>query len=534
VQTSFQIAVNTLTSWGCSLLSGILGWVLVPIYIAQLGKEGYGLIGLATTIVVYTMIVDLGLQQALGRQLAAEVARKDVDAFNRLASSAMVFYLCLSVVPSLVLVVTAPSLAGIFAVSPASRSEAVFLIRWYAPLATVLTLIGSVYAATLTSGNRFDRLNIVTSGNYALRAVLLVAVLKLTHLGVRGWAIVTIATELIRLVLLRFSAVRIRPSFQLRIRLFRLGSIRSLVGLGIYSFGAESARLLSAQSDPLILSLYFGPAILALYSPAVQLLNAIKPFVYAIASQLCPIATNFHVTNNRDKVAEVLTSGTRYQLLQGAGAMALVIAFANSVIQVWLGKTLRGDCRTTAGVLMALSVVDVINYSAGTQWPVLLGMGRPKVFVVTAVPLGIAYITTSFVLVAHTSLGIYGVLVPNLVFTLIIRILIGAHAAKLCGLLPREYLVASYIRPTLVFALLLGFCVALSRAVVPSSYGGLAGCSALALIVWCGLCWFVGFSEKDRWRLKGILLHAWYSLKNTGRSAASAAEAATTEASKGA
>jgi len=485
----------------------------VPIYLAQLGKEGYGLIGLATSIMTYTLVADLGLREALGRQLAAAVARKDEDGYNNLASSAIVFYVGLSAVIGLALALAAPGLAGIFAVSPGCRSEAVFLIRWYATLASFLTLVGSVFGAALTSENRFDRLNIITSVTYAARALLLIVVLKTTHTGLRGWAFVTLGTELARVAMLRLAARRVRPGLRLRTALFRPGAIRSLLGLGVCSFGAQSARLLSAQSDPFVLSLYFGPTILVFYSPAVQLLNALKPFVYAVASQLSPVATNFHVSNNREKVAEVLTVGTRYLLLQGAGATAVVIGFSGAIMSVWLGNKLGSETALAASVLVTLAVIDLITCGAGTQYPVLLGMGRLKVFVVTAIPSGIVYIASSVLLVGHTTLGIYGVLVPNLVLSLLTRLVISTHAAKLCGLRPSDYLVVSYIRPAVVFVLLLGFCLMLSRLFSPTSYPALGFCALAALVVWVGLCWFVGFSSSDRSRMSGVLCRGWSVLK---------------------
>jgi O-antigen/teichoic acid export membrane protein len=286
------------------------------------------------------------------------------------------------------------------------------------------------------------------------------------------------------------------------------------VGLGIYSFGAQSARLLSAPSDPFVLSLYFGPAILVFYSPVVTLLNAIKPFIYAVASQLGPLTTSFHVTNNREKVAQMLTIGTKYHLLQGAGAMAVVMGFSDSIMRVWLGNRLGTETALAASVLVALGFVDLMGYSGAVQYPVLLGLGRLKVFLVTAVPVSVAYILSSILLVGHTKLGIYGVLVPNLVLSLLTRSVISAHAAKLCGLRPRDYLAASYIRPFFVFALLLGFCLMVDNSFRPASYLALGCCATAALAPWVGLCWFVGFSSSERRRMTGVLYRGWCWLKS--------------------
>jgi O-antigen/teichoic acid export membrane protein len=509
VHVTSRIGINALTSWVCSLLSGILGWILVPLYLSELGKEGYGLIGLTASIVAFTMVADLGLREALGRQLAAEAARGNGEAFNKLASSAMVFYLCLSSLIAVLFAVAGPTLARCFAVSANCRLEAVFLIRWFASLSILLTFIGTVYAGTLTSANRFDKVNTITSVTYAIRAVLLIVVLKTTHTGLRGWAVVTLLTETGRVILLSVTAARLKPELSLRLGSFRLESLGTLVKLGVYSFGAQSARLLCAQSDPVVLSLYFGPAVLAVYSPATQLLNGMRPFVNTLAAQLYAVATQFHVRDNSEKVAEMLTAGTRYILLQAAGAVAVLIGFSDSIMQIWLGRKLGADCAMAARVLVALAFVDLMSFASGTQWPVMLGMGRLKVFVATAVPTGIAYIVSSVLLVGYTKLGIYGVLLPNIVLSAVTRVIVSMHAARLCGIRARDYLYLSYIRPLFLFVLLFAVSLALKTAVVPSSYMGLGVCVLVVFVVWAALCWFVGLSAKDRARITPMLYLAF-------------------------
>jgi hypothetical protein len=140
-------------------------------------------------------------------------------------------------------------------------------------------------------------------------------------------------------------------------------------------------------------------------------------------------------------------------------------------------------------------------------------MGRLEVFVATYFPSGIVYIASTLLLVGHTKLGMYGVLVPNLVLTLLTRLWVAAYAAKLCGLRPRDYLAASYIRPFIVFALLLGFCLMLSKLFSPITYPALGSCALAGFLVWVGLCWFLGFSRDDRRRMTGVLCRGSSSLK---------------------
>jgi hypothetical protein len=199
-------------------------------------------------------------------------------------------------------------------------------------------------------------------------------------------------------------------------------------------------------------------------------------------------------------------------------------------MRIWLGNKLGVDTVLAARVLVGLALAELITFGAGTQYPVLLGMGRLKVLVVTAVPAGMLYIASSLLLVGHTRLGVYGVVVPNFVLSLLTRLVIGAHAAKLCGLRSRDYLALSYIRPFIVFVALLAFSLILNAVAAPSSYLVLGLCGFAAFFVWVGLCWFVGFSSKDRRRTVEIMRHGLSLLK---KSATATAEAPMRPASGG-
>jgi O-antigen/teichoic acid export membrane protein len=425
--------------------------------------------------------------------------------FNKLASSALLFYIGTSCALGLGLILLAPRLAAIFAVSGGYYAQAVFLIRCYAPGASVLTLVGTVFAAVLTSANRFDQLNIITSKVYALRAVALIVVLKTTHLELYGWALVTLGAEVVRVLLLRREAVRIQPTFRLRLDQFSLPALYSLATLGVVYFGAQSARLLGAQSDPFVLSYYFGPAILALYTPSVHLLSAVRPFVVALQDQLYPVTTEFHERNDHEKVANVLTSGTRYIVLLAAGVTALLAGFSDSIMDVWVGHKLGSKTGVAGVVLCALAFVELTHFCSGTQWPVLLGKGRLKIYLYTALPGGVAYLITSLLLVGGTGLGVYGVLIPNVVINVILRLVIVAYTARLCFVSLTRYAVESYLRPGLVFAILLLICSALNRAIRPSSYSALALCSLGVFTLWVSLAWFLGFNGEDRLRMTRVL-----------------------------
>ncbi len=505
MQTSSRIAINAVSSWVTKAIRVAIGLVMVPFLLGKFGREGYGLAALLGVIVGITAMIDLGVRGALARQLAEQVAKKDTRRFNELASTALVLYLVIGSVFAGVCVAFARPIAGVFKVSSELMPQAVFLVRWYASISVMLSFIGPVFAATITSNNRFDLANYMGIGVGVLRAAGIFAVVGLADAGLNGWAVVSVLSQLILLLLFSLAAHRVWPSLDIRPANFRRDALRPLFSLGGYLFVFKLTNLLSVHSDPIVITWFFGPAGVALYSPGGSMPKLSRPLVRSLSSQLHPLATEYHVTGKTGKLQAVLLRGTRYTLLMGIPICVILGIFAMPIMRLWLGNKLGPDYRIPAMVMMGWAVVDFFTYAAGSQWPVLLGMNRLKFLVWTQVPAGILNLLVSIILVGYTSLGVPGIMVATMIIAAIRRPIITVYTARVCGVPVRQYLKESYLGPMLVLALLVSVALALRIDFAPSSLLAVAACVAGIACLWIPLCWWVGFNSDDRKSFRSLL-----------------------------
>ena len=505
MQTSSRIAINAVSSWVNKAIRVAIGLVMVPFLLGKFGREGYGLMALLGVIVGITTIIDLGVRGALARHLAEQVARKDTRRFNELASTALVLYLVIGSVFAAVCVGFAHPIARVFHVSRDLMPQAVFLIRWYASISVVLSFIGPVFGATITSNNRFDLANYMAVGVATLKAVGILAVVGLTDAGLNGWAGVSLAAQFVHLLLRNRVAHRVWPSLDVRLAHFRTDALRPLFSLGGYLFVFKLTNLLSVHSDPLVITWFFSPAGVALYSPGGSMPKLARPLVRTLAGQLHPLATAYHVTGKIGKLQAVLLRGTRYTLLMGIPVCVILGIFAMPIMRLWLERVLGDDYRIAALVMIGWALVDLFTYAAGSQWPVLLGMNRLKFLVWTQVPAGILNVLVSIILVGYTPLGVPGIMVATVIIAAIRRPIITVYAARLCKVPVARYLKESYLGPALVLALLAAVAVALRIDFAPRSLPAVAACVAGVACLWVPLCWWVGFNAVDRQSFRGLL-----------------------------
>jgi O-antigen/teichoic acid export membrane protein len=505
VHTTSRIIINVLTNWVSVGIQALIGLLLVPFLLRHLGKEAYGLTTLVGVIIGFTVLADLGLRLALGRQLTEQVAKKDFKRYNELACTGLLLFVSIGLICVSVCVMLAPMLVNFFKLSPALRSEAIFLIRWYGSASILLSFTAPVFGAIITSMNRFDLVNIRQIGFSILTGIAYFLVLGLTGTGIFGWAVVSLVSSVCSCLILLVMARRVFPPLDLRLRHFRPEAVGSLFSIGGYMYALQLTNVLSVQANPLIITSFFGPSGVALFTPGGSLPTQVRPLVTALVDQLHPVTTAYYVTGHLKELQDLLIRGTKYTVLISIPVCVVLAVFAIPFMRLWLEPSLGSDYRIPAFVMMCWAVADLFNYASGTQWPVLLGTKRLKFWVWTQIPAGILNIALAFFLVAYTRLGIVGVMVATVLICILRRPILIVHTAHVCGMSAWRYFTEAYGRPLGVLLL-----VGLAATVIhftfrPTTWFQLLGCVGGVGILWIPLSWWGGFDREDRQTTMRIL-----------------------------
>jgi len=511
-----RVAINTATKWVSTLVTALLGIVVVTFLVRRLGQAGYGVTVLVTSIIAFSGFLDFGLRNALGRTLADAGARDDDVDLRAAASTAHFVYIFLGALAGVAVAVLAPLLAAVFRIPEELWAQGIKLIRFYASAMILLTFVNASYAARHISRNRYDVVNVTAAISMTVRTVLLFLLVGLGSLGLGGWAIAMISAQSLHTVTLAMTSRRFYPHLGAAISGCTKEVLRSLLSLGAKLFALQATSLLSVKADPLIISSVLGAPATALYEPAVRLRSAAQPFVNALSGQLYPLTTAFHATDDRRRLQAVLIRGTRYTFLLGSAVCVVLGVFSRPIADIWLGGVLGEGSAQVARVLAAWAAVDLFTYAAGTQWAVLLGMNRLRFLIWTQIPLAILNVAASYLLVSFTSLGVVAVVIPTAVIGVIRRPIIVMHTAHACGISGGEYFRAAYARPFLVLGVTLSAALALLFGLDPDTLGSLAVCILLTGLVWGGATWKMGLASGEKAQIRRRLRSTWESVARRG------------------
>jgi O-antigen/teichoic acid export membrane protein len=323
-------------------------------------------------------------------------------------------------------------------------------------------------------------------------------VLGLSHLGLSGWALVTIGELIVRLLILCYVGHHLVPFWRIELQLVGRDVMRRLLSTSAYSFMLQLMQAATIYANPLVLTTLMGPSAVAIYRAGTVLPMRVQP-LFSIANQLQPFAVRYHVAQRTADLQDVLIRGTRYTVLLGILPCAVLGIFAEPITRLWLSGALGSDYRLAGYVLAGWAIVELLTTTAGgAQWSIFLAVNKLRFIAWSQIPFAALNLTLSIVLVAWTSVGLLGVVIGAIAVNLIRRPMLVIYAARACGLSARTYAMNAYARPAMVFVILGGVGATWLWLGLAESLAGLVAGAAATTIAWLPSVWWLGLTAHDR------------------------------------
>lgn len=490
-KTFVQILKNIASSWGVIGLKLAIGLFMVPFLLGHLGKDGYGVVGIITSIIGFTGIADLGLRNALNRELSESVANRDIHGFRRLSSSALLLYIGIAVLISFVGCVCAPGLYVLFNIGPMYEKITILLLRTYMPLMIIVSFVIPVFSSGISSFMRYDVQNNITMFSQLCASfVLFLSLIMSCANPLIVWCLVTGGAELIRLGGLWIFYRKICFGGLLLPSYIYVRSLIPLFKLGGSMYILQLARVLAERMDPLIISHFLGVGGVALYQVGSKLPLMVAPVVLAGTNQIMPLVTKFHVTQNQQREHQSLIYLTRYTVLLGAIFSSGMIVFADPFCHLWLSNELGNATSEVANILKIWAGISFMNWMGGAQFPFFLSKKKLKFAVWINVPTALMNIALSAYFVGYTSLGVKGVLIGTIISILIRRPLSIWYVSRILNISLSRYIRKAFVPGVIIWLISLASGSIAQRHVsllcwtdfVVSLFGFLSFCSALFVL----------------------------------------------------
>jgi O-antigen/teichoic acid export membrane protein len=375
--------------------------VTVPIVIAHLGIDGYGIWAMIMTLAAYMRFGSIGIKSAFQKYVAEATGSGDFSKVNRLlstGSAGMLLISALGFVPVALFSRQLAHLAGIpdrFIVSSAGAIVVLGAIMLFSNF-------GSVFEAIVMGGHRIDLSRKFISFFTVLEAVAIIIVLHLGY-GLMAMATIMAVSEVCYLGCCYVAAGRILPAVNISIKHVSRDTLRELITFaGSYQL-VNVLEIIYQSIIPVAILRIFGADIAGLVAVANRLVAAALMVQDALVLPILSGGSMVFGTGSLENMRILLAKTLKASLLLCILPLGFVSTFGTTIIFAWTGQKdpILGTAVwliSLAGMFKSLSLVELVLYRVS---------GRS---LLDNIRQGVRIVMVLIVSVLAPQLGIYGVL----------------------------------------------------------------------------------------------------------------------------
>lgn len=435
-QTNINIVVNIIAF----AVQIMIGFYTAPVLIRALGTEAYGFIGLANDFVTYISIITAIFNSVVARFISFEMARNNVERGEQYFNSILAADFCLAGLFSLAAAIVVPNIDRIINVPKDLILDVkiTFLITF---LAYILGVITSIFTTAAYVKNRLDiqgSRNIIQS---LVRLLFIVIFLNAFQIRIYWVSAAALIAAVVVAVLNINITRKIMPEIHVNIHKASWSMILELVKSGGWMAFTSLSAILMRGLDLLVANLMLGSYDMGLLSVARTFPNYFSSIINTIAPIFSPVFIALFAVGKMEELREATKASIKSMALILFVPLSGFLVFSGDFYTLWLGGYSSGQIR----MITALSTVTVIQsfFDASTstmaQMSVVTNKLKAPVFV--SFFCGLLNVTTVFLLLKFTGLGVYAIVTSSTVIMVLRYVIFNSfYCAHVLGLQKREFI----------------------------------------------------------------------------------------------
>lgn len=358
---------GVLTNYAATILMAVSSFVIIPIILRYLSREDYGLWATIGQMLGYLALLDLGVGSAVVRRTARMRSTGDMEAVNRMVSTAVALYCLLGLiflVTGLVVSFILPHWSAI----PRERANVAIIMFVIMVVYGAISFPLRVAASTLTGHQHMAAANMTNMAANLLAPVMAV-VLLVAGLGILALPLGNVIAGLLAAVSAFIILRRVVPGLRVRWRNVSRTEAREIFSWSWQLFLNNIAVAVIYQTDNLVVAGGVGLAAVTVYTLTSRLPMYAMPLVFALGDSCHPGAFELYEQGNLQRLREVYMRVMRLTAAAGLAIAVVAVAFNESFMRLWVGASLFGGTTLTLifafilcyRVMMQVSSVVVIS-----------------------------------------------------------------------------------------------------------------------------------------------------------------------------
>lgn len=366
---------NVIANFMGSGWSAVMGLAFIPLYIRLMGVEAYGIVGVFVSIQIMFAVLDLGLSQALSRELARlSVDQKNANLMVDTARTLEIVYWGIALGVTIVIA----SLANLIAyqwLNPEKLSSASLVeALWVMAVVVGLRWPVALYTGGLNGLQRQVLVNAISVVFVTLQGAGAVAVLWFIEPTVRAFFLWQVLVALLQVVFLRVALWRSLPSGDSGI--FRFEVLKSIWRFAAGMTGISLLATILTQMDKILLSKLLPLAEFGYYTFSATVAAVIYKLAGPVFTAYYPRLTELATAKDQLSLARTYHQGSQLMAVAILPTALILIFFSKEVLDLW---TRSPELVKNSSLLVSLLVIgNTLNGLMNLPYALQLAHGWTK------------------------------------------------------------------------------------------------------------------------------------------------------------
>jgi O-antigen/teichoic acid export membrane protein len=365
------LARNTiwnLTGMGTPLLAALFS---IPILVATLGAERFGILTLAWMVIGYFSLFDLGLGRALTKLVAEKLGAGQAKAIPPLVWAAMSLMLALGLTAALIVILISPWLTQSALKIPHALQEETLRSFYLLALSIPVVISTAGLRGILEAQQRFGMVNALRIPMGLLTFLGPLLVLPFSHSLVAITAVL-VAFRVVAWLAHLLLCFKVMPTLRTNVSI-RRRDIRPLLHLGGWMTVTNIVGPLMVYLDRFLIGSLVSMAAVAYYVTPYEVVTKFLLIPGALVAVLFP-AFSASFASDQKHAAALFQRGVKYTFLILFPLILATITFAHEGLGLWLNSAFATN---GTKVLQWLAVGVFLNSLANIPFAFIQGAGRP-------------------------------------------------------------------------------------------------------------------------------------------------------------
>ena len=400
-RTSINVLTNTLRT----VLMALIGLLLVPYYLDNLGTAAYGIIPLATTMTSYVMILCDSLTYSSSRYSVLALHKGDDEQSNIAVNTAFfgVLRVCILLIP-LVIALSWVS-PYVFSV-PDDMDFEVQLLFLGVLASSLIVAVASSLECVLQARNKLYIVYIIRIVYSVSQLLLIIAMFNASTPSLADVGLSYIVSSVILFALLFVAAKRNYPQLRIRRKYFSSKTFKEMGTLGMWSIIEKLGGMLYIQISLVLVNLYLGAEEEAGFAIVSSMISMIHTACFSMTAAIPPLIYKCYAEEDIDRLLKMSVSGIKVTLLILAFPVALVIVFAPQILTTWVGAEHEG---LTELVRIAF-LSDMLYCASAVIDGIPMAYGKLRSIAIVTLGAGLMNTVGALVVLWFTDYGMEGVM----------------------------------------------------------------------------------------------------------------------------